>query len=159
MKKLITKLTLATLVLCGYALASDNLLTSATNGYVSPDKAVESQLNDTEMKNIVGGDYIYRDTNIAWGAAQVIGKITESYDGDSYWLVGEKYGKDWESGYKIFLAYRHGDSLPGFKHTEKGYVYNVKPVPITSRELSMLSYKYVRNVKERLEGLVPGYLR
>lgn len=98
-------------------------------------------------------------TNLG-GAVQAIEMINKTANGRKLWVVSEKYGKDFKSGFRVYLAYRNSDSVPSVsKNSSREQVYNVTEVPTNSRELSILRNKYVQEAKKALNGLTPRYLK
>jgi len=82
MQKVFHKILLASLLLSVSVFAAEsNLLTLATGGAVSVEKSAAVALNDSEMKDIVGGVYSYQKTVYTSTYKQSVGTITEGYLG------------------------------------------------------------------------------
>lgn len=157
MKKMLLMIAiLAITSFSGFADSKD-LLSIATKGAVNKNTVAVKQLSPDEMKNIVGGLYQPAGTNIAWGVVQAIGSLTED---NRFWVVSEKYAQDLRGGFRVYLAYKDSFMTPlANKETDRGRVYNVREVPINTRELSMLESKYADEAKRQLVNLTPRYLQ
>lgn len=82
MQKVFHKTLLASLLLSISVFAAEsNLLTLATDGAVSVEKSAAVALNDSQMKDIIGGTYSYQKTVYTSMYKQTVGKITEGYLG------------------------------------------------------------------------------
>lgn len=82
MQKVFHKTLLASILLSVSVFAAEsNLLTLATGGAVSVEKSATVTLNDSEMKDIIGGTYSYQSTVYTSMYKQTVGKITEGYLG------------------------------------------------------------------------------
>jgi len=144
MQKVFRKTLLASLLLSASAFAAEsNLLALATGGAVNAEKSDTVALNDTEMKNVVGGSYHYGGKNIASSIMrQTWGYLDETYQGQNLWVIAEKYGSTLSSGYKVYLSGHTSSKLTAPSkayNSNYQYVYNAPQIVTNPQTYSILS--------------------
>jgi len=156
MQKVFRNKLLASLLLSVSAFAAEsNLLALATGGAVSAENSVTVALNDTEMKNVVGGTYAWGGTNIASPIMkQTWGSVTDTYQGSKLWLIAEKYGSTLSSGYNVYLSATTNNSSAPTKHYNSNYqyVYNT-PALVTNPTTYGIISPYLNTVLAKLSTI------